>query len=50
MFLGILGATLLGNVLTGKGVIAMSQECKANMPRRSTRTAGEVTVRVGRDF
>ena len=28
MLLGALGATLLGNLLTGKGVIATSQGCK----------------------
>ena len=50
MFLGTLDATLLGDLLTGKGVIATSRKCKANMPGRSTITAGEVTVSVGRDF
>ena len=50
MFLGTLDATLLGDLLTGKGVIATSRKCKANMPGWSTITAGEVTVSVGRDF
>ena len=50
MFLGTLDTTLLGNLLTGKGAITTSQECKANMPGWSTITVGEVTVRVGQDF
>ena len=32
MLLGTLGASLLGNLLTGKGAIAMSQGRKAYMP------------------
>ena len=47
MLLGTLGATLLGNLLTGKGVIAASQGREANMPGRGTIRAGEATVRVG---
>ena len=58
MLLGALGATLLGNLLTGKGVIATSQGCKwletlatqANISGRSTIRAGEGTIRTGQDF
>ena len=50
MFLGTLGATLLWNLLTGKGVIATSQECRAHIPGRGAITASKVTVRVGQDL
>ena len=40
-YLGILCASLLGNLLTGKGVIATSQ-------RRGTIKAGEGIIRVGK--
>ena len=58
MLLGALGATLLGNLLTGKGVIATSQGCKwletlatqANISGRGTIRAGEGTIRTGQDF
>ena len=50
MLLGTLGASLLGNLLTGKGAIATSQIREANMPIRGTVRAGEGTVRAGRDF
>ena len=43
MLLGILGASLLGNLLTGKGAIAASQE------RRTIRTS-EGTIRAGKKF
>ena len=43
MLLDILGASLLENLLTGKGVIATSQG-------QGTIRAGEGTVRVGQDF
>ena len=36
MLLGTLGASLLGNLLTGKGAIATSQGREANMPGRCT--------------
>ena len=39
--LGILGASLLGNMLAGKGII---QACEGTI------TAGEGTNRVGQDF
>ena len=50
MLLGTLGATLLGNLLTGKGPIATSQELErsetlamqVNMPGRGTIGAGEL--------
>ena len=47
MLLGTLGASLLGNLLTGKGTIragkgaiAMIQGSKANMPGKGTIRAG----------
>ena len=43
MLLVTLGASLLGNPLTGKWAIAMSQ-------RRGTLRAGEGTIRAGQDF
>ena len=43
MLLDILGASLLENLLTGKGVIATSQG-------QGTIRAGEGTVRAGQDF
>ena len=52
MLLGTLGASLLGNLFTGKakGVIATSQGREANMPRRGTSRAGEDTIRADQDF
>ena len=50
MLLGILGTSLLGNLLRGKGAIATSQGCKANMPGRCTIRAGEATIRAGQDY
>ena len=41
MLLGTLGATFLGNLLTGKGTVTAGQ---------GTIRAGEVTIRVGQDF
>ena len=43
MLLGTLGASLLGNLLTGKGAIATSQG-------QRTIRAGEGTIRAGQDF
>ena len=43
MLLGTLGASLLGNLLTGKGEIATSQG-------RGTIRADEGTIRAGQDF
>ena len=43
MLLGTIGASLLGNILTGKGVIATSQG-------RGKIIAGEGTIRAGQDF
>ena len=42
MLLGALGASLLGNLSTGKGV-------KAKIPRKGAIRAGEGTVRAGED-
>ena len=50
MLLGTLSASLLGNLLTGKGGIAASQGREANMPEQGTITAGEETIRAGRIF
>ena len=50
MLLGTLGASLLGNLLTGKGAIVTSQKREANMFGRGTIRAGEGTVRAGQDF
>ena len=43
MLLGTLGASLLGNLLTGKGAIATSH-------RRGTIRVGEGTVKAGENF
>ena len=43
MLLGTLGASLLGNLLTGKGMIGTSQG-------RGAIRAGEDTARAGQDF
>ena len=43
MLLGTLGASLLGNLLTGKEATAVSE-------RRGTIRAGEGTIRAGQDF
>ena len=57
ILLGTLGASLWGNLLTGKGSIATSQGQEANMPGRGTIRAGEGTIiagkgiiRAGQDF
>ena len=50
MLLGTLGARLLGNLLTGKGTIAMSQGHEADMPIQGTIRAGERTVRGVQNF
>ena len=50
MLLRTLGVSLLGNLLTGKGAIVMSQDREANMPERGTVRAGEGTIRAGQDF
>ena len=52
MLLGTLGASLVGNLFTGKakGVIATSQGREANMPGRGTSRAGEDTIRADQDF
>ena len=49
MLLGTLGASLLGNILAGKGVIVMSQGQGINRARkgREINRAGEGVVRVG---
>ena len=47
MVLGTLGASLLGNLLTGKGVIATSQGRGTIRAGEGTFRAGEGTVRAG---
>ena len=42
MLLGTLGASLLGNLLTGKGV---KQPNSSNIPGREVMNAGECTIR-----
>ena len=43
MLLGTLGASLLGNLLTGKGF-------KAKLPGQGVMRPGEGAIRVGQDF
>ena len=50
MLSGTLVASLLGNLLTGKGVIATSQRHKAKMTGRSSITVGKSTIRPGQRF
>ena len=50
MLLGTLGASLLGNLLTGKRAIATRQGCTADVPGRGTISAGESTIRAGQEF
>ena len=50
MLLGTLGASLLGNVLTGKGTIAWNQGQGTIRAGECTFSAGEGTVRTGQDF
>ena len=58
MLLGTLGASLLGNLLTGKGAIATTQglepsetlPTRANMPGRGKIRADKGTIRAGQDF
>ena len=49
ILLGTLGASLLGNILTGKGAIAksVSKETKLNRQRQGLNRAGEGIVRAG---
>ena len=48
MLLGILGARLLGNLLTGKGAIATSQGRRVNKKGKGIHRAGEGIVRAGK--
>ena len=50
MLLDILSATLLENVLTGKGAIATSQGQSIIRAGEVTFRAGEGTIRAGKDF
>ena len=49
MLLGTLGASLLGNILAGKGAIAksVSEETKSKSQGRGLNRAGEGIVRAG---
>ena len=47
MLLGTLGASLLGNLLTGKGVIATSHRRIVNKKAKRINKAGEGIVRAG---
>ena len=50
MLLGTLGASLLGNLITGKGVVATGQGRGTIRAGEGTFRAGEGTVRAGQDF
>ena len=50
MLLGTLGASLWGNLLTGKGAIATSQGWGTFRPGNGNIRAGEGTIRAGQDF
>ena len=50
MPLGTLGASLLGNLLTGKGAIATSQGIGTIRAGECTFRVGEGTVRTGQNF
>ena len=50
MLLDTLGASLLGNLLTGKGAIATSQVRGTIRAGEGTCRAGEGTIRAGQDF
>ena len=50
LLLSTLGASLLGNLLTGKGAITTSEGREANMPGQGSIIAGEGTIRAGQDF
>ena len=50
VLLSTLGASLLGNLSTGKGGIAKSQGPDTIRANKGTFRAGEGTVRVGQDF
>ena len=47
MLLGTLGASLLGNLLTGKGAIATSHRRVVNKKGKGMHRAGEGIVRAG---
>ena len=49
MLLGTSGASLLVNLLTGKGAIAASQGREANIPGRVAIRTGEEAIRVDQD-
>ena len=50
MILSILGASLLGNLLTGKGAIGTIQGRGPIRASKGTFRTGEGTVRAGQDF
>ena len=50
MLLGTLGASLMGNLITGKGAIATSQGRDTVRAVEGTFRAGEGTVTAGQDF
>ena len=47
MLLGTLGASLLGNLLTGKGVIATSHRRIVNKKGKGIHRAGDGIIRAG---
>ena len=50
MLLGTLGASLLGNLLVGKGLIATSQGQETIRAGEGTLRAGEGIIRAGENF
>ena len=50
MLLGTLKASLLGNMLTGKGVIRAGERAIATSQGQDTIRAGEGTIRAGLGF
>ena len=50
MLLGTLGASLLGNLLAGKGLIATSQGQETIRAGEGTLRAGEGIIRAGENF
>ena len=59
MFLGALGASLFGNLITDKGVKQSktldcvdkaSSQTRANIPGQGIMAAGEGTIRAGQNF
>ena len=50
MLLGALGASLLGNLLTGKGTIRAGEGAIATSQGHKTNILGRGTIRTGQEF